>query len=94
MNETKYGLIFHVSCLQAHNSHEMSCHISCTEMKEAYSKTCVKWPLSKRHIGYLDQLSLNAGQKYCRMVCYHLSLRSLFCLFLRGRLVKICTLED
>ena len=34
----------------------------------AYSKTCVKRPLSKRQkIGFQDQLSLNAGQKYCRM---------------------------
>ena len=34
-----------------------------------YSKTCVKWPLSKRpKIGFQDQLSLNAGQKYCRML--------------------------
>ena len=33
-----------------------------------YSKTCVKWPLSKRlKIGFQDQLLLNAGQKYCRM---------------------------
>ena len=31
-----------------------------------YSKTCVKRPLSKRpKIGFQDQLSLNAGQKYC-----------------------------
>ena len=30
-----------------------------------YSKTCVKRPLSKRpKIGFQDQLSLNAGQKY------------------------------
>ena len=28
-----------------------------------YSKTCLKWPLEKE-----DQLSLNAGQKYCRML--------------------------
>ena len=28
-----------------------------------YSKTCLKWPLKKK-----DQLSLNAGQKYCRML--------------------------
>ena len=28
-----------------------------------YSKTCLKWPLKKE-----DQLSLNAGQKYCRML--------------------------
>ena len=34
-----------------------------------YSKPCVKWPPSKRpKIGLLDQLSLNAGQKYCRML--------------------------
>ena len=34
-----------------------------------YSKTCVKWPLSKRpKIGFQDQLSLNAGQKYFRML--------------------------
>ena len=35
----------------------------------SYSKTCVKWPLSKRpKFGFQDQLSLNAGQKYCRML--------------------------
>ena len=34
-----------------------------------YSKTCVKQPLSKRpKIGFQDLLSLNAGQKYCRML--------------------------
>ena len=34
-----------------------------------YSKTCVKQSLSKRlKIGFWDQLSLNAGQKYCRML--------------------------
>ena len=34
-----------------------------------YSKTCVKQPLSKRpKIGFQDQLLLNAGQKYCRML--------------------------
>ena len=34
-----------------------------------YSKTCVKWLLSKRpEIGFQDQLSLNAGQKYCRIL--------------------------
>ena len=34
-----------------------------------YSKTCVKGPLSKRpKIGFQDQLLLNAGQKYCRML--------------------------
>ena len=34
-----------------------------------YSKTCAKRPLSKRSkIGSQYQLSLNAGQKYCRML--------------------------
>ena len=34
-----------------------------------YCKTCVKQPLSKiQKIGFQDQLSLNAGQKYCRML--------------------------
>ena len=35
---------------------------------------------------FQDQLLLYAGQKYCRMgrilICYYLSLKSLFCLFL------------
>ena len=36
---------------------------------QIYSKTCVKRPLSKGpKIGFQDQLSLNAGQKYCRML--------------------------
>ena len=34
-----------------------------------YGKICVKRPLSKRpKFGFQDQLSLNAGQKYCRML--------------------------
>ena len=34
-----------------------------------YSKTCIKRPLSKRQkTVFQDQLSLNAGQKYCRML--------------------------
>ena len=34
-----------------------------------YSKTCIKRPLSKRpKVGFQDKLSLNAGQKYCRML--------------------------
>ena len=33
-----------------------------------YCKTCLKRPLKKKtKIGFQDQLSLNAGQKYCRM---------------------------
>ena len=34
-----------------------------------YNKTCLKWPLKmKAKIGFQDRLSLNAGQKYCRML--------------------------
>ena len=34
-----------------------------------HSKTCVKRPLSKRpKIGFQDQSSVNAGQKYCRIL--------------------------
>ena len=36
---------------------------------DQYSKTCIKQPLSKRQkIGFQDQLSLNAGQMYCKML--------------------------
>ena len=36
---------------------------------QQYSKTCVKRPHSKRpKNGFQYQLSLNAGQKYCRML--------------------------
>ena len=38
-------------------------------MFTAYSKTCLKRPLSKRQkIGFQDQLSLNTDQKYWRML--------------------------
>ena len=34
-----------------------------------YSKTCLKQPLKRRpKIGFQDRLSLNAGQKFCRML--------------------------
>ena len=67
-----------------------------------YSKTCLKRPLKKGpKIDFQDQLSLNTGHKYCRMfqesilqyfrpsLSYHLSLRPLFCLLLRGHLRQV-----
>ena len=67
-----------------------------------YSKTCLKQPLKKMtKIGFQHWLSLNAGQKYCRMLKesilqyflpplrYHFSLRSLFCLFLSDRIRQV-----
>ena len=52
-------------------------------------------------IGFQDQLSLNSGQKYCRILqgehsaifSYHLSLRSLFSLFLRSRLTQVLVIS-
>ena len=59
-----------------------------------YSKTDLKRPLKmKTKNWFLDQLSLNASQKYCRMLqesilqyfppslSYHVYIRPLFCLF-------------
>ena len=43
-----------------------------------YSKTCVKRPLSKiPKIGFQDQLLLNSGIKYCRMLLAECSSRML-----------------
>ena len=43
------------------------CHIFGKAKFISYSKTFVKRPLVERpKIGFQDQLSLNAGQKYCR----------------------------
>ena len=40
-----------------------------TFMFTSYSRTCVKHPLSERpKNGIQDRVSLNAGQKYCRML--------------------------
>ena len=33
-----------------------------------FSKICLKWPLNEDQIRFQDQLSLNAGNKYCRML--------------------------
>ena len=45
------------------------CPIFHQNFAKKYSKTCVKRPLSNLpKIGFQDQLSLNAGQKYCRML--------------------------
>ena len=71
-------------------------------MNTVYNKTCLKWPLSKRpQIGLQSKLSLNAGQKDCRMLPLEHSailstfiklpfvIKSLFCLFLSGRFTQV-----
>ena len=69
----------------------------CTTVKPALSGHSKRRP----KIGFQDRLSLNEGQKYCRMLqesilqyfrpslSYHLSLRHLFCPFLSGRLRQV-----
>ena len=48
-----------------HNFYSQDTHCDASQ----YSKTIVKRPLSKgQKIGFQDQLWLNAGQKYCRML--------------------------
>ena len=67
-----------------------------------YSKTCLKRSLEKKtKIGFQCQSSLNAGQKYCRMLQWEHSailstyiklpsvIKTLFCLFLSGRLRQV-----
>ena len=68
-------------------------------VKHRYSRASLKQPLKRRpKIVFQDRLSLNARQKYCRMlkesilqyfrpaISYHLSLRPLFFLLLSDRL--------
>ena len=76
----------------------------CPNHKYMYSRTCVKQLLSKvQKIDFQNQLSLNAGQKYCRILhhyrplfSHHLSLRSLFGLhvFLSGRFTQVLLYTD
>ena len=82
---------------------ERSCEVTHDYTCETfYSKTCLKRPLKKKtKIGFQDRLSLDAGQRYCRMLqgsilqyfrpsfSYYLSLRSLFCLFWSGGLRQV-----
>ena len=43
--------------------------VSSSFISSQYSKTCLKLPLKRRSkTGFQDPLSLNAGEKYCRML--------------------------
>ena len=65
------------------------------------SKTCVKWSLSKdlklvfktnyclMQVKSIAECSLAILQYFRPSLCYHLSLRSLFCLFLSGRFTQV-----
>ena len=58
-----------VSLREGSNTSSFSRRSKAETAKAKYSKTCVKRPLSKRpEKGFQDQISLNAGQKYCRML--------------------------
>ena len=45
-----------------------SSKMSSLQTNSKYIKTCLKWPFKSTKIGFKAQLSLNAGQKYCRML--------------------------
>ena len=52
-----------------HKIHQLVKPIYIITYDEIYSKTCLKWPLKKNtKIGFQGGLSLNVGQKYCRML--------------------------
>ena len=56
-------------CLLSSSSSSANTTKTRYNMRQHYSKTCVKHQLSKRpKNGFQDQLSLNAGQKDCRML--------------------------
>ena len=57
-----------------------------------YSKTCHKRLLKKKtKNGFRDRLSLNAGQKYCRMLLStFIKLQFAIKTFLSGRLRQVC----
>ena len=60
-------------------------------LKVKDSKTCLKWPLSKI-LKILDQISLNAGQQYCRMLqVEHSAIRLTFIKL--PFVIKICVLS-
>ena len=62
------GILFvgHRQTVQTKIKSDQALHCLLTE---CYSKTCLKQPLKKNtKIGIQDRLSLNAGQKYCRML--------------------------
>ena len=58
---------------------------------------CKMAALKKTEIGFQDKLSLNVGQKYCRMLRWEhsailltfLKLPFVFCLFLSGRFTQV-----
>ena len=67
-----------------------------------YSRACLKRPLKKNtKIGFQDRLSLNAGQKNCKMlqgehsailltfIKLSLSIKTLCCIFLSGRFRQV-----
>ena len=66
------GMLYHIvpdmqeRTFTSLNTHQFYLHLSSLTV---YSKTCLKQPLKRRpKIGFQDRLSLNEGQKYCRML--------------------------
>ena len=65
---------------------------------QVYSKTCLKWPLKRRpkmvfkanyRLMHVKSIAGSILQYFRPSLSYHLSLISLFCLFLSGRLRQV-----
>ena len=85
------------------NIHTLSCNVCCGVHNAVQYKLCKTAPLKRPKIGFQDQLSLNAGQKYCRMLQAHpamlltfikLPFVLKFCLFLSGRFTQVLLFSD
>ena len=73
-------------------------YLQCTFSKQSFNESLY---FCNRSMGFQDRSRFDAGQKHCRMLqesilqyfrpalSYHLSLRSLFFLFLSGRLRQV-----
>ena len=68
-----YPLSFHYACSTCISKEWKSMNIWMQYIITcSYSKTCLKRSLKKKtKLGFQDRLSLNAGQKYCRMLREH-----------------------
>ena len=69
LNKYMFQIIYNAQKLSLTLTGLTTYKLFCKQYETRYSKTCVKRPISQRQkIGFQDKLSLNAGQKYCRML--------------------------
>ena len=85
------------------NIHRLFRKVCCGVHNAVQYNLCKTATLKKTENWFQDQLSLNAGQKYCRMLQWHpailltfikLPLVIKFCLFLNGRFTQVLLFSD